>query len=48
MMSTPPKSKEGDEICPICNKAKSKHIPEEMLACSRKIEESQKNINEKS
>ncbi|MDH3278627.1 MAG: hypothetical protein OEL84_05690 [Nitrosopumilus sp.] len=48
MMSTPPKSKEGDEICPICNKAKSKHIPEEMLAYSRKIEESQKNINEKS
>jgi hypothetical protein len=47
-MSTPPKSKEGDEICSICNKAKSKHMPEEMLACSRMIEESQKHENDKS
>ena len=31
-MSEPPKSKDGDEICPICNKEKSKHLSEEMLA----------------
>ena len=48
MMSGPPKPKEGDDICPVCNKAKIKHMPEEMLACSRKIEESQKQENDKS
>ena len=41
MMSEPPGAKEGDEVCPICNKAKSRHFPEEMLACSRKMQESQ-------
>ena len=40
MMSEPPSSKDGDEICPVCNKEKSKHIPEEMLACSRKLQKS--------
>ena len=39
-MTSPPDPKLGDEICPICNKAKSKHTPEEMLACSRKLIES--------
>ena len=47
MMSEPPKSKDGDEICPICNKEKSKHLPEEMLACSRRMQESQKEDNDK-
>ena len=47
-MSESPRSKEGDEICPICNKAKNKHTPEEILACSRKMEEFQKHENDKS
>ena len=48
MMSGPPRPEEGDEICPICNKVKIKHVPEEVLACSRKIEESQKLESDKS
>lgn len=48
MMSEPPRSEEGDEICPICGKEKSKHLPEEMLACSLKIQESQKSDDGKS
>ena len=48
MMSEPPKSKDGDEICSVCNKEKSKHNPEEMLACSRKIQESSNDTNDKS
>ena len=44
MMSEPPGSKDGDEICPICNREKRKHIPEEMLACSRKMQESNKDV----
>jgi len=47
-MSGSPSPKEGNDTCPICNKAKSKHMPEEMLACSRKIEESQKQESDKS
>ena len=43
MMSKPPKPKEGDELCPICNKVKSTHLPKEMLACSRKMMEFEKN-----
>jgi len=43
MMAKPPRSKEGDEVCPICNKAKGKHSNEEMLACSRKMIEFEKN-----
>ena len=41
MMTEPPKASGGDEMCPICNKPKSRHTPEEMLACSRKIREYQ-------
>ena len=48
MMSGSPRSKEGDDTCPICNKTKIKHTPEEILACSRKIEESQKQESDKS
>ncbi|MFQ5573838.1 MAG: hypothetical protein ACE5EJ_06265 [Nitrosopumilaceae archaeon] len=41
MMTEPPKASGGDEMCPICNKPKSRHTPEEMLGCSRKIKEYQ-------
>ena len=43
MMSEPPESKEGDEICPMCKRSKSNHTNEEMLECSRKIMEFEKN-----
>jgi len=39
MMTEPPKSGGGDEMCPICNKPKSQHKPEEILECSKKIRE---------
>ena len=39
MMVEPPKPKEGDEICPICKRPKSKHTTVEMNACSRKLDE---------
>ena len=42
-MTEPPKPKEGDEICPMCRRPKSKHSPEELLTCSRKMEEFKKN-----
>jgi hypothetical protein len=48
MMSGPPSPKNEDEACPVCNKAKIKHTPEEILACSHKIEESQKQESGKS
>ncbi|MDH3658243.1 MAG: hypothetical protein OEM77_08940 [Nitrosopumilus sp.] len=47
-MSESPSPKDGDETCPVCNKAKGKHMPEEILARSRKIEESQKQESGKS
>lgn len=43
MMSGSPKPKEGDDACPICNKAKGKHTNEEILLCSRKMTEFEKN-----
>lgn len=43
MISEPPKSKDTDELCPMCHRPKSKHTPEEMLACSRKLQEFDKN-----
>jgi len=42
-MSEPPKQSSGEEICPMCKRLKSKHTPEEMLACSRKLQEFKKN-----
>jgi len=42
-MAEPPKPKEEDEICTMCRKLKSKHSPEELLTCSRKMEEFKKN-----
>ncbi len=38
-MTEPSKPKEGDEICLICRRPKSKHTEEEMLVCSQKMEE---------
>ena len=43
MMTEPPKPKDIDEICPMCNRPKSKHTSEEMLACSKKMVEFKKN-----
>jgi len=43
MMNEPPKDKETDELCPVCQRPKSKHTPEEMLARSRKLQEFNKN-----
>lgn len=48
MMSESPGPKDGDKTCPVCNKTKDKHMSEEMLACSRKMEESQKYGSDKS
>ena len=39
-MTNPPKPESSDEICPICKREKSKHTPEEILNCSRKMRES--------
>jgi len=37
-----PKPSGSDEICLMCRRPKSRHTPEEMLACSRKMKEFQK------
>jgi hypothetical protein len=29
----------GDEICPMCKRPKSKHTPEEIRACTKKMNE---------
>jgi len=42
MMTKPPKPSSEDEICPMCRRPKSRHTHEEMLACSRKMKEFQK------
>jgi len=41
-MTKPQKPSEDDEICLMCRRPKSRHTPEEMLACSRKMKEFQK------
>lgn len=38
-MSEPTKSSTGDEICPMCKRKKSKHTNEEMITCSKKLQE---------
>ncbi|MCA9828532.1 MAG: hypothetical protein KC444_09155 [Nitrosopumilus sp.] len=43
MMAEPPKTTSGDEICPMCKRLKSKHTDREMLMCSRKLLEFEKN-----
>ncbi len=40
-MAEPPKPSD-DEKCPMCKRPKSKHTDAEMLACSRKMKEFQK------
>lgn len=40
MMAEPPKPSAGDEICPICKRPKSEHTHEEMLECTKKIQQS--------
>jgi len=37
-----PKPSGSDEICPMCKRPKSQHTSEELLACSRKMKEFQK------
>lgn len=39
-MAEPAKPSAGDEICPICDRPKSKHTPEEILECTKKMQES--------
>ena len=39
MMVPPPKTKDTDEICPMCKRSKKEHTPEEMLSCSKKMKE---------
>lgn len=43
MMSDTPKQSTGEGICPMCKRLKSRHTPEEMLACSKKLQEFEKN-----
>ncbi len=42
MMIEPPQPEGSDEICSMCLRPKSKHTPEEMLACSKKLQEFKK------
>ena len=37
-----PKPSDADEICPMCRRPKSRHTPEDLLACSRKMKEFEK------
>ena len=39
MMTEPPKPEGSEEVCPICNKPKSRHTAEEVLECSKKMRE---------
>ena len=41
MMTDPPKSEGSEEICPICDKPKSGHTPNEVLVCSKKMKDLQ-------
>lgn len=41
MMTEPPKSEGSDEICPICNKPKNRHSPDEVMICSKKMRDFQ-------
>ena len=42
MMTEPPSKSEGsDEICPICDKPKKGHTPNEVLVCSKKMKDLQ-------
>lgn len=39
MMTEPPESMSGDEICPICSRQKNEHDPQQMLECSKQLVE---------
>lgn len=39
MITEPPKPKEKEEICSMCQRLKSSHSPEELRVCSKKMEE---------
>ncbi len=41
MMTEPPKSEGSDKICPICEKPKIGHTPDEVLVCSKKMKDLQ-------
>ncbi|NND86910.1 MAG: hypothetical protein HKM23_06280 [Nitrosopumilus sp.] len=43
MMNSPTKQSSGDENCPMCKKPKNRHTNDEMLACSKKLQEFRKN-----
>lgn len=42
MMTKPPNSKKIEEVCPMCKRPKDKHTLDELLICSRKMEEFRK------
>jgi len=39
MMTEPPGSTSGDEICSVCGKPKTDHDPKQMLKCSKQLVE---------
>jgi hypothetical protein len=39
MMTEPPESTSGDEICPVCGKSKNDHDAKQMLECSKQLVE---------
>lgn len=39
MMTKPQKLKDLEEICPMCKRLKSKHTNEELLVCTRNMNE---------
>ena len=39
MMTEPPESSTGDEICPICGKPKTEHNSQEIMKCSKELVE---------
>ena len=43
MMTDPSEPKEEEDICPMCKRPKDSHSNEEMLVCSKKMMEFEKN-----
>ncbi len=39
MMPQPTPSDANEQICPLCNRLISKHTPEQMLECSKKLQD---------
>lgn len=42
MIAKHSKQKEEEEVCSMCQRLKTKHSPEELHACSKKMEEFRK------